>query len=390
MPPPGTWVCGSSSVRSRRPGPPRRLHPSVTVRDQLTGVAIAAELLDVGSALRPVSGPRFTRHAGTVTGGRTLLGRDEELGGLCDRLDSIDVRGCAIGLVGEAGVGKSALQAAVVGEARARGFTVLTARGSESETHLPFASLHQVLRPILSRSVHLPARQKDALLSGFGMSDVAAPDPFLIALAVLELVVDTARQAPVLLSLDDLQWMDEPSVDVAAFVARRIEGERVMLLASVRAGSKMIRDDPSMEWVPVTGIDESSASVLVDESAPELTPVLRERVLREAGGNPLALLEFPVAMASGRFGWTELSEDLPMTTRLERAFVSRAQHLPAVTRMLLMVATLDDGADLAEVLAAARIAAGTEAGLEAAQPALDEGLLISDGVSAHFRHPLVR
>jgi DNA-binding CsgD family transcriptional regulator len=346
--------------------------------------------LDVGSALEPVSGPRFTRHAGVVTGGKPLLGRDEELGGLCDRLDSIDVRGCAIGLVGEAGVGKSTLQAAVVGEARARGFTVLTARGSESETHLPFASLHQVLRPILSRSVHLPARQKDALLSGFGMSDVAAPDPFLIALAVLELVVDTARQAPVLLSLDDLQWMDEPSVDVAAFVARRIEGERVMLLASVRAGSKMIRDDPSMEWVPVTGIDESSASVLVDESAPELTPVLRERVLREAGGNPLALLEFPVAMGSGRFGWTELSEDLPMTTRLERAFVSRAEHLPAVTRMLLVVAALDDGADLAEMLAAASIVAGTEVGLEAGQPALDEGLLISDGVSVHFRHPLVR
>jgi DNA-binding CsgD family transcriptional regulator/tetratricopeptide (TPR) repeat protein len=325
-----------------------------------------------------------------MTGGELLLGRDEELRGLRGRLSSIDVHGCAVGLVGEAGVGKSALQAAVVDEARLKGFTVLAARGSESETHLPFASLHQVLWPILSRSANLPARQRDALLSGFGMSDVAAPDPFLIALAVLELVVDAARQAPVLLSLDDMHWMDEPSVDVAAFVARRIEGEQVMLLASVRAGSTLLADNPSMEWLPVAGIDESSASALVDSRAPDLTPVLRERVLREAGGNPLALLEFPVAMRSGRFGWTELSEELPMTVRLERAFVSRIEHLPAETRALLMVAALDDGTDLAEMLAAAGIVLGTEAGLEAVQPALDEGLLISDGASAYFRHPLVR
>ena len=332
----------------------------------------------------------FIPHAGVVTSSGLLLGRDEEYRGLCDRLGSIDVRGCTIGLVGEAGVGKSALQAAVVDEARARGFMVLAARGSESETHLPFASLHQVLWPILARSANLPARQRDALLSGFGMSEVAAPDPFLIALAVLELVVDAARQAPVLLSLDDMHWMDEPSVDVAAFVARRIEGERVMLLASVRAGSTLLAENLSVEWVPVSGIDESSASALVDERAPDLTPVLRERVLREAGGNPLALLEFPVAMRSGRFGWTELSEDLPMTVRLERAFVSRVGHLPAATRALLMVAALDDGADLAEMLAAAGIVLGAAVGLEASQPALDEGLLVSDGAAAQFRHPLVR
>lgn len=319
-----------------------------------------------------------------------LLGRDEEFGDLCGRLDSIDVRGCAVGLVGEPGVGKSALQAAVVDEARARGFTVLAARGSESETHLPFASLHQVLWPILARSANLPPRQRDALLSGFGMSEVTAPDPFLIALAVLELVVDAARQSPVLLSLDDMHWMDEPSADVAAFVARRIEGERVMLLASVRAGSTLLADNPSMEWVPVSGLDESSASILIDERAPDLTPALRERVLREAGGNPLALLEFPVAMRSGRLGWTELSENLPMTVRLERAFVSRVGYLPAATRALLVVAALDDGTDLAEMLAAADVVVGTEVGLEAAQPALDEGLLISDGASAYFRHPLVR
>ncbi|CUU59616.1 regulatory protein, luxR family [Parafrankia irregularis] len=319
-----------------------------------------------------------------------LVGREKELGDLRDRLSRIESRGCGVGLVGEAGVGKSALQAAVVADARARGFTVLTARGSEAETHLPFASLHQVLRPVLARSATLPARQRDALLSGFGMSEVTSPDPFLIALAVLELVVDAARQAPVLMSLDDLHWMDEPSVDVAAFVARRVESERVMVLASVRAGSASFTDDPSMEWMTVAGLDASAASALVDEHAPDLTPALRERVLRAAQGNPLALQEFPVAMRSGRFGWTELSDELPMTTRLERAFVSRVAHLPAATRTLLMVAALDDGTDLAEMLAAASIVAGATVGLEASQPAFDEGLLISDGAVTHFRHPLVR
>jgi hypothetical protein len=152
----------------------------------------------------------------------------------------------------------------------------------------------------LSRPLYRPARQREALLSGFGMSEVAAPDPFLIALAVLELVVDAARQAPVLLSLDDMHWMDEPSADVAAFVARRIEGEWVMLLASVRAGSTLLADNPSMDWVPVAGLDESSASALVDARAPDLTPALRERVLREAGGNPLALLECSGRLNSAR------------------------------------------------------------------------------------------
>jgi len=163
-----------------------------------------------------------------------------------------------------------------------------------------------------------------------------------------------------------------------------------MLLASVRAGSTLLTNNPSMEWVPVADLDETSASALVDAHAPDLTPTLRERVLREAGGNPLALLEFPVAMRSGRFGWTELSEDLPMTVRLERAFVSRVGHLPAATRALLMVAALDDGTDLAEMLAAAGIVLDTAVDLEASQPALDESLLISDGSSARFRHPLVR
>jgi DNA-binding CsgD family transcriptional regulator/tetratricopeptide (TPR) repeat protein len=320
----------------------------------------------------------------------TLLGRQDLTRRLGDLLDGVPRHGRMVALTGEPGVGKSAIQAATVDEARARGFRVLAARGSESETHLPFASLHQVLRPILGNAAHLPARQREALLSGFGMSDVAVPDRFLVSLAVLEMLAEQAQEAPVLVSLEDLQWMDEPTLDVVSFLARRIEAEPIMLLASLRAGTSPIVDDPSIEWVPVAGLDGPAAAALLAETAPGLDGALRDRVLRQAAGNPLALLEFPVAMASGRFGWTELSDELPMTTRLERAFVSRAEHLPAGARTVLAVAALEDGTDLAEILAAAAVLAGEPLGPEVVGPALEAGLLVSDGTAAEFGHPLVR
>jgi len=325
-----------------------------------------------------------------MAGTAPLLGRQEMLRRLGDLLDGVPRHGVMVALTGEPGVGKSAVQAAAVEEARARGFVVLSARGSESETHLPFASLHQVLRPILGSAAHLPTRQREALLSGFGMGDVEVPDRFLMSLAVLELLAERARQAPVLVSLDDLHWMDEPSLDVVAFLARRIEAEPIMLLASLRSGANPIADDPAIHRVPVGALDAPEAAALLAGTAPGLDGALRDRVLREAGGNPLALLEFPVAMASGRFGWTELSDELPMTTRLERAFVSRAEHLPDATRTVLAVAALEDSADLAEILAAATELTGEAVGPEACGPALAAGLLVSDGTVAEFGHPLVR
>ena len=195
-----------------------------------------------------------------MAGTGPLLGRQDLTRRLGDLLDEVPRHGCTVALTGEPGVGKSAVQAATVEQARARGFRVLGARGSESEAHLPFASLHQVLRPILGNAAHLPARQREALLSGFGMSDVAVPDRFLTSLAVLELLAEEARRAPVLVSLEDLQWMDEPSLDVVSFLARRIDGEPIMLLASLRAGTSPIPDDPSIRWVPVGALDAPAAA----------------------------------------------------------------------------------------------------------------------------------
>lgn len=318
-----------------------------------------------------------------------LVGRQAVLARLTGLLDGVHDHGGMLGLTGDPGVGKSALQAAAVAQARSRGFTVLSARGSESETHLPFASLHQLLRPVLARADVLPARQRDALLSGFGMADLEQPDRFLMSLAALELVAEQARTSPVLLSLEDLHWMDEPSLDVIAFLARRIEDEQVVVLASVRAGPSPMAIDVPVEWVPVGALDPASASALLADRAPDLAPALRDRVLREADGNPLALLEFPTAMRSGRLGWTELSDELPMSARLERAFVSRVDRLPAPARAVLEVAALDDGTGLADILAAARLLAGPAVDAEAGGPAVDAGLLRIDGLSAALGHSLI-
>ncbi|MFJ4988167.1 AAA family ATPase [Streptomyces sp. NPDC088732] len=326
---------------------------------------------------------------GPARADRRLVGRDDELRSLFGHLDAVDSGGRAIGLFGEPGVGKSALQAEVVEHARATGFTVLTARGSQSETHLPFAGLHQLLRPLLSRADRLPALQRHALLVCFAMSDAIQVHPFFAFLAVLELLVDAAADSPVLVCLDDLHWMDQPSIDALAFVCRRITGERVIVLCTSRPEALPFTDPHTIEWTELQGIDDAASAELLDGRAPQLLAAVRERVLRQARGNPLALVEFAGALESGRYAWTEFDEDLPMTTRLERAFATRAEHLDPAVRAVLTVAAVDDGDDLGDVLAAAGILHGSPVDLGRAQPAFEHGLLTVTGERYRIAHPLV-
>ncbi|MFG3061091.1 ATP-binding protein [Streptomyces sp. NPDC048231] len=325
----------------------------------------------------------------STTNDRRLVGRDDELRSLFGHLDAVDSGGRAIGLFGEPGVGKSTLQAEVVEHARSAGFTVLTARGSQSETHLPFAGLHQLLRPLLPRVDRLPAPQRDALLVCFAMSDSIEVQPFFTSLAVLELLVDAAGESPVLVCLDDLHWMDQPSTDVLAFVCRRIAGERVIVLCTSRPEAPPFADPHTIAWTELDGIDDAASAELLDARAPRLPPAVRERVLRQARGNPLALVEFAGALESGRYAWTEFDEDLPMTTRLERAFAIRAEHLDPAVRAVLTVAAVDDGDVLDDVLAAAGILHGSPVDLGTAQPAFEHGLLTVTGERYRIAHPLV-
>ncbi len=321
--------------------------------------------------------------------GRRLVGRDGELRSLFGYLDEVDSRGRAVGLLGEPGVGKSALQLEVVEHARSLGFTVLSAQGSQSETHLPFAGLHQALRPLLPRVDGLPATQREALLACFAMSDSIEVNPFFAYLAALELLADSSGQTPVLVCLDDLHWMDRPSIDAFAFVSRRIVSERVVVLCASRPGSLPFVDAHTIEWMDLGGIDEAASAVLLDARAPHLASTVRDRVLRQARGNPLALIEFATALESGRYAWTEFDEVLPMTTRLERAFAARAEHLSPAVRAVLTVAAIDDGDDINDLLAAAEVLYGAPLDRVTAQPAFEHGLLTVVGDRYRIAHPLV-
>ena len=165
-----------------------------------------------------------------------VVGRERELRVIEDILDGVHARGTGLLIHGEPGIGKSALVTAAIQAACERGFRVLATTGVQSETHLPFAGLHQLLRPILTGADDLPPRQRDSLLAAFGMADATAPDFFLIALAVLELAAGAAARSPLLLVAEDAQWLDMATCDVLAFVARRVQSEPIIIIAAIREG----------------------------------------------------------------------------------------------------------------------------------------------------------
>lgn len=319
----------------------------------------------------------------------TLIGRDDQLRFLIGELEGVQFRGRAIGLLGDPGVGKSSLQTQVAQHARSLGFTVLLARGSQSEAHLPYASLHQLLRPVIFRADRLPVRQRDALLGCFAMNDAVEANPFHTLLAVLEIVADSAEQAPVLMCLDDVPWMDHPSLDAFAFVARRIASEPVIVLATARQGSSLPIDELPFEWTMLEGLSEGASSALLDSRAPALPPALRHRVLRDARGNPLALLELAAALGSGADEGQALEQDLPMTKRLEHAFAARAERLEPAARAVVTIAAVDDGEDIDDVVAAAEILRDGPIDPVQAIEQLDGGLLIVAGNTYRMAHPLV-
>jgi DNA-binding CsgD family transcriptional regulator len=297
--------------------------------------------------------------------------------------------GGAMVVRGEAGIGKSALLAQAAADAGAAGVRLLTAAGIESEAHLPFAGLHQLVAPVLSTVEVLPARQRGALLAAFGMGDGDAPGVFLIALAALNLVGEAAVDAPVLLLVEDAHWLDRESADVLAFVARRLDAEPVALLAALRDGFPGPLAGAGLPELRLQRLDRAAAVAVLDARAPRLSDAVRERLLLEAAGNPLALVELP-ARSHTPGGDVSLPSWLPLTRRLEQAFAARLSGLPVPTRALLLVTALDDGDGLAETLAAAAIVARAPVTEEDLAPAIAARLVDVGDTSLRFVHPLMR
>ena len=323
--------------------------------------------------------------------GGPIFGRERELAQLERLIDGLPERGSALLVQGEAGIGKSTLLSAASERAAAAGMRVLRATGVQSEARLPFAGLHQLVMPVLGHAESLPAPQRTALLAAFGMVETEVTDRFLVALALLELLSDVAEQAPVLVVAEDAHWLDRSSANVLAFIARRLEHEPIVVLAASREHEESALNDAGLPTLRLGGIDDEPAGELLDTHHRQLAPAVRGQLLEQAGGNPLALVELPILLGTDeRVGRSRLPSPLPLTERLEQAFAAQAGRLPAHTRVLLLLAAIDDRGVLGEIVAAASAIDDTEPSAEGFVPAIDANLVEVDGARIAFRHPLVR
>jgi DNA-binding CsgD family transcriptional regulator len=312
-----------------------------------------------------------------------LLGRRGERAAL-DRLLAGVRAGQSEVLVlrGEAGVGKSALLEDL--RERAAGCRVARTAGVESEMELAFAGLHQLCAPFLDRLERLPEPQRVALGTAFGLSVGPAPERFFVGLAVLGLLSEVAEDRPLVCLVDDAQWQDRASAQALAFVARRLQAESVALVFAVREPAEELAGLPELV---VGGLDDEAARALLRSAIRgRLDERVRDRIVAETRGNPLALLELPqgrtVAELAGGFGLP----DLLLATRIEQSFLRRLASLPDATRRLLLVAAAEPVGDVSLLW---RAAGHLGLGTDASSPAQAAGL-VELGVSVRFRHPLVR
>jgi len=313
-----------------------------------------------------------------------LLDRQRERAALDGLLEDLrSGRGRALVVRGEAGVGKSALLEYAVGAAA--GMQLARAAGVESEMELAFAGLHLLCAPLLDRLERLPGPQRDALRVAFGLREGGAPDRFMVGLAVLTLLSEAAEDRPLLCVVDDAQWLDQASAQVLAFAARRLLAEPVGVIFSAREPGEAFGGLAELE---VRGLPEQDARALLKLVIRfRLDERVRDRILAETNGNPLALLELPrglsITQLTGGFG---LPGARAVPARIEQGFRRRIEALPAETRSLLLVAAADPTGDPVLVWRAAGRLGIQSSATEAAQA---DGLL-QTGARVRFRHPLVR
>jgi DNA-binding CsgD family transcriptional regulator/predicted negative regulator of RcsB-dependent stress response len=288
-------------------------------------------------------------------------------------------------LRGEAGVGKSALLGYLSDQVT--GWRVARAVGVESEMELAYAGLHQLCAPMLDHLERLPAPQRDALATVFGLSTGPAPDRFLVGLATLTLFAEAAEHQPLICVVDDAQWLDQASAQLLGFVARRLLAEQIALVCAARTG---VGDNvlAGLPLLPIGGLRDSDArSLLLGNVSGPLDAAVCDQIISESHGNPLALLELPrtwdAAALAGGFG---LPGSQPVASRIEQSYARRLRQLPADTRLLVLAAAAEP---LGDPVLFHRAAATLGLDLAAVSPAVDAGLLQVGG-RVEFAHPLVR
>jgi DNA-binding CsgD family transcriptional regulator len=323
----------------------------------------------------------------------TLIGRERELQTLGSLIDCAAARGAALVLVGEPGIGKSVLLEWTALEAESRGTLVLRATGTDVGAPR-FSGFTRAVVPLMAHADRLTATHRQALEVALGLAEGPSPPSATIAQAVLALLLAASAQEPVFIVVDDVQLFDPYSAEVLGFLATRVAGRRIGLLIASRGGPGPF-DRGGLARRDLAALDAPASEKLLRARFPELAPDVRRRLLDEAQGNPLALLELPAALAtSDMLPAAPAASDppplpavLPLSERLRAVFAADVDRLPAPTREVLLLAALDATADL-HVL---RAAAGSPV-LEKLAPAERERIVLIDEERHRlaFRHPLTR
>src|SRR5215831_1812462 len=381
MPWPGTLVCARSGWGLPGRRPELRFaqvvaHPAGGCsHDRDTGLGVVSSDLRRAGDLDKPGGRVSARALVDRLGERAVLGR---------LIEAVRAgQGRALVVRGDPGVGKTVLLDYLAGQAQ--GCRVMRAVGVQSEMELAFAGLHQLCAPLLDHLGRIPAPQRDALRTAFGLAAGPPPDRFLVGLAVLSLLSEVTGERPLVCLIDDEQWLDQASAQALGFAARRLAADPVGLVFAAREPGGELDGLPELE---VGGLRESDALALLDSAlAGPLDDRVRDQIVAETQGNPLALLELPRGLTpaelAGGFG---LPGAAPLSERIEESFRRQLDALPAQSGRLVLLAAAEPYGDLSLVW---RAAERLSIPATAAAPAVDAGL-VEFGARVRFRHPLLR
>jgi DNA-binding CsgD family transcriptional regulator/energy-coupling factor transporter ATP-binding protein EcfA2 len=320
---------------------------------------------------------------------RALVGRAAEVERVVRLTGEAAQQGAALMIFGDPGVGKSALLNVAAGVFAARGGQVLAAAGLEHEAEIAFSALSLLLHPLRAHLTELDVPHRQGLSVVLGLADGPAPSRLVVANSVLALLRLMADRSPLLMIVDDLQWVDRPSAAILGLVSRRLAETRVGFLGAARTGEAGFFESSGLPELRVEALSSEAASSLVDAEFPRLAAQVRQRVLTESEGNPLALLELPAALSlPERAAEQVLPDVLPLGRKLQETFAARLVQLPDSARDLLLLAALDGTGELAVLHRVS--AAGS--GLDVLAPAEQAHLVRVDDSAGRviFRHPLVR
>jgi DNA-binding CsgD family transcriptional regulator len=318
-----------------------------------------------------------------------LLGREAE----CGRLDGVleQARSGNSGVLvirGEPGVGKSALLRYAIDSAAASGLTTIVVRGIESESELPFANLADLIRPIRNSLSAIPPTQSAVLAGALALGPSVPGDRFAACVATLSVLAAAAEQGPLLVVIDDVQWLDASSAEALLFTARRLDVEGIAMLFALREGERMtvnLDDIPSLE---LAGLDQDASVKLLTSAQPAVSARVAKALHQAVRGNPLAMVEIPELLSeSERSGVEPLPDPLPAGPHLEQAFLRRVSALPEPARKALLVAAASESTDIGVLR---RALEHLDLPARSLEPAESAGLIAIDGVDVRFRHPLIR